>query len=365
MRFENRLAAVCRCGLAEARLSPAQSGPFPSPATNLGQSSLHAYHDSVLPLQERSLITRIGRRVKPRAHGKSHLAAGIGDDCAVIRVPAGHETLVTTDFSLEGVHFRRDWHPAEAVGHRCLARGLSDIAAMGGQPIATFLSLALAAKLPQSWIDEFLQGLLRLAGRFGIELAGGDIAESRHGVLADIVVLGSAPRDTSILRSGTKPGERIYVSGELGGSAAALDQLRSREKLDSGLRQKHFFPEPRISVGRILRERKLASSMIDVSDGLSTDLFHICEESGVGAEISAETVPRAETTRGAVDLTFALHGGEDYELLFTSGKQVPKRIAGVKITEIGRITRGRRMILLGAAGKQQKLCPLGWEHFRP
>src|ERR1051326_8818432 len=129
MRFENRLAAVCRCGLAEARLSPAQSGPFPSPATNLGQSSLHAYHDSVLPLQERSLITRIGRRVKPRAHGKSHLAAGIGDDCAVIRVPAGHETLVTTDFSLEGVHFRRDWHPAEAVGHRCLARGLSDIAA--------------------------------------------------------------------------------------------------------------------------------------------------------------------------------------------------------------------------------------------
>src|SRR5205814_3071210 len=131
---------------------------------------------------------RAGRGKRPR------IPAGIGDDCAVLRLPRGHEALVTTDFSLEGVHFRREWHPPESVGHRCLARGLSDIAAMGGEPVAAFLSLALPSKLPQVWADRFLKGLLALAKCFDTQLAGGDTAESPAGVLADIVVIGSVPK---------------------------------------------------------------------------------------------------------------------------------------------------------------------------
>jgi thiamine-monophosphate kinase len=311
------------------------------------------------------LISGIRRRVRP----KPAVAAGIGDDCAVLRIPAGHEVLVTTDFSLEGVHFRRDWHPPESVGHRCLARGLSDIAAMGGEPVAAFLSLALPAKLPQRWVARFFDGLLKLAAEFKITLSGGDTSQSPNGILADIVVVGSVPRGKAILRSGARPGDRIYVTGELGGSAAALSWLESNPKkhLKPELFPRHFFPDPRIAVGRILREKAIASSMIDTSDGLSTDLFHLCQESGFGAEIGQKAVPRASVGKPVheVDVQFALHGGEDYELLFTAarGTRVPSRIAGVEITEIGHIRRDpRRILLSGNFGVDFK--PHGWEHFR-
>src|SRR5437016_8504079 len=136
---------------------------------------------------------------------------GIGDDSSVLKIPKGQQALVTTDFSLEGVHFWREWHPPESVGHRCLARGLSDIAAMGGEPLAAFLSLALPRKLPQAWVARFLNGFLKLARQFKVPLAGGDTAESPAGILADIVVLGSVPRGKAILRSGARPADRIYV----------------------------------------------------------------------------------------------------------------------------------------------------------
>jgi len=296
------------------------------------------------------------------------IAVGIGDDASVLRVPKDHEILVTTDFSLEGIHFRRDWHPPESVGHRCLARGLSDIAAMGGNPVAAFLSLALPAKLPQKWVDQFLRGLLALAKRFNVQLAGGDAAESPNGVLADIVVVGTVPKGNAILRSGARPGDRIYVSGDLGGSAAALALLSSGKRLSPKDFPKHFFPEPRIEVGRLLREKRIATSMIDVSDGLSTDIYHLGEESGCGVEIWEEAIPRARIDKhGEVDLNFALHGGEDYELLFTAPTKarVPSKIAGVEITEIGQIMRGRSIILRKASGATVKLEPRGWEHFRP
>ncbi|PYX91176.1 MAG: hypothetical protein DMG71_20820, partial [Acidobacteria bacterium] len=182
-----------------------------------------------------------------------------------------HEALVTTDFSLEGVHFRRDWHPPDAVGHRCLTRGLSDIAAMGGEPLAAFLSLALPRKLPQAWVARFLNGFLKLARQFKVPLAGGDTAESPAGILADIVVLGSVPRGKAILRSGARPADRIYVSGELGAAAATLDLLRRspKRKLRPADFPRHFHPLPRLELGRILREKHLASAMIDLSDGLS------------------------------------------------------------------------------------------------
>jgi thiamine-monophosphate kinase len=317
-----------------------------------------------LPLREKSLIAGI------RASAKRLPAVrlGIGDDCAVLRIPPGDEALVTTDFSLEGVHFRREWHAPEIVGHRCLTRGLSDIAAMGGRPIAAFLSLALPKNLPQSWVDGFVAGLLRLANEFQMTLAGGDVAQSPGGILADIVVVGSAPRGKAILRSGAKPGDRIYVTGELGGSAATLKMLSSGRKLRPTDFPEHFHPQPRVAVGEFLRKRRLAAAMIDLSDGLSTDLAHICEESGVGAEILAEAIPRASVGKPTrqVDLQSALHGGEDYELLFTApgGKPIPTRIAGVPITQIGHITRRKRVVLMTERGVARKLKVQGWEHFK-
>lgn len=293
---------------------------------------------------------------------------GIGDDCAVLRLSAGHDLLTTTDFSLENIHFRRAWHPADSVGHRCLARGLSDIAAMGGEPVAAFLSLALPAKLSQSWVDGFMKGLMKLAREFSVTLAGGDTAQSPIGILADIVVLGSVPRGKATLRSGARPGDRIYVTGSIGGSAVALELLFSKQKLTPKQFPKHFFPQPRIPQGRVLRAKNFASSMIDISDGLSTDLSHICEESSVGAEIWAKTIPRATIgkNREPVNLKFALHGGDDYELLFTArpGRHIPSEISGIPVTCIGEITSARRMYLITETNQRAALQPGGWQHFR-
>ena len=326
-------------------------------------------------IAEKALIAQVRRRVG--AATNPAVQTGIGDDCAVLRLLSRgkkneRDTLVTTDFTLEGIHFRRDWHSPESIGHRCLARGLSDIAAMGGEPMAAFLSLALPRRLSQSWVGRFARSFISLAERYGVTLAGGDTAESPNGVFADVVVLGTAPNGTAVLRSGARPGDRIYVSGELGGSAAAVSQMRKnpRRKLNPQEYLRHFFPEPRIELGRILREKGLASAMIDTSDGLSTDLAHICEISGVGAELQAEAIPRARVGKPlrGVDLQFALHGGEDYELLFTAPrrKRVPSRIAGVAITQIGHITNGRgsKIFLMNRGGVGYELQPEGWEHFR-
>jgi thiamine-monophosphate kinase len=313
-----------------------------------------------MPLGEKKLIERIRRS----ARGGKSLVTGIGDDCAVLRVPRGHELLVTTDFTIENVHFRRDWHAPELVGRRCLTRGLSDIAAMGGEPRAAFLSLAVAGEVPQKWVDRFLKGLLALAGEFDVPLAGGDTAQSASGIQADIVVVGSVPKGKAVLRSGAKPGDQIYVTGRLGGAAAVLARLIESKPVGANLRR--FRPEPRVAVARWLRQREKASAMIDLSDGLSTDLEHICTESRVGAEIEAAAIPRARLASGAepVALELALHGGEDYELLFTSATAVPSRVAGVPITRIGRITRSRGMRLIGADGKPRALKAEGWEHFQ-
>src|ERR1700691_1705810 len=180
-----------------------------------------------MPQSEKKLIREIRRRARS---GKS-LVTGIGDDCAVLSVSPRHELLVTTDFSIENVHFRREWHPPELVGRRCLTRGLSDIAAMGGEPLAAFLSLAIANDVPQKWVSRFLRGLLELAREFGVPLAGGDTAQSLGGIQADIVVVGSVPTGQAVLRSGGKPGDHLYVTGDLGGAAAALGGAKAAEAL--------------------------------------------------------------------------------------------------------------------------------------
>jgi thiamine-monophosphate kinase len=324
------------------------------------------YIDCALLLPEKTLIARIRRQAK-RSGATLDGGTGIGDDCAVIEIPRGHEALVTSDFSLENIHFRRAWHPPESVGHRCLTRGLSDIAAMGGEPLAAFLSLALPRNLAQSWVDRFLSGLLKLAAEFKVGLAGGDTAESPGGVMADIVVLGSVPKGRAVLRSGARPGDAIYVTGELGASAGTLSLLRKR-KLKPAEFPRHFYPVPRVEAGRFLRARKVATAMIDLSDGLSTDLGHVCEESGVGAEVDAASVPLALIGRPArkVSLNVALDGGEDYELLFTArpAARVPSRIEGVEVSRIGQVTRGRKIYLRAEDGVKRELPPAGWEHFR-
>ena len=316
-----------------------------------------------MPLREQSIIERI----RLRAGRRRSVRLGIGDDCAVLRIPRGHEFLATTDFSLEGIHFRREWHAPEIVAQRCLTRGLSDIAAMGGHPVAVFLSLALPRELPQRWVDRFFEGLLRQIDAFEMTLAGGDVAQSPAGVLVDIVVLGSVPEGKAITRSGAWPGDRIFVTGELGASAAALRLLEQGRKLLTADFPGHFHPLPRLAVGEFLRKKGLATSMIDISDGLSTDLSHLCQESGVSAELEAAALPLARVgrSRGVIDLDFALHGGDDYELLFTTPRtaKVPGRIAGVPITEIGRITQGAG-VALNQHGRRHRLRPQGWEHFK-
>jgi thiamine-monophosphate kinase len=310
-----------------------------------------------VPLHEKALIQRIRRAA---GSGAGRVRLGIGDDAAILHIPAGQEVLVTTDFTLEGVHFRREWHPAESVGHRCLARGLSDIAAMGGEPMAAFLSLALPPELPQRWVDGFVRGLLRLARQHRVTLAGGDTAGSPggSGVLADMVVVGTAPAGKALRRSGARPGDLLYVTGELGGSAVALGMFFAGKKASTQAHRRHFFPEPRVGIGQVLRG--MATAMIDLSDGLSTDLHHICQESGVGAVVEAAAVPRARSA----SLEQALHGGEDYELLFTAqpSRRIPERIAGVRVTRIGEITR--RGVVLAQAGRREKLVARGWEHLR-
>ena len=257
---------------------------------------------------ERDILKEI--RARAGRGGNGLLRVGIGDDAAVLAVRRGEELVVTTDFSLEDVHFRRAWHAPEAVGHKCLARGLSDIAAMGARPVAAFVSLAVPRELargrsgarswPRTWVDRFYDGLLALAAQWSVPLAGGDLAQSPGGAharaAADIVVVGAVERGRALLRSGARAGDAIYITGTLGGAAAELRALtRSprgfRNLTRAAAEHPHFFPEPRIAVGRALLRRRLATAAIDISDGLSVDLEHLCEESGLRAEVDAALLP--------------------------------------------------------------------------
>lgn len=289
---------------------------------------------------------------------------GIGDDCAVLQVRPGSQLLVTTDLCLEGVHFRREWHPARSVGHRCLARGLSDIAAMGGEPVACFLSLGAPSQLEKKWVDEFLRGLLRLARQFHVSLAGGDTSSAPK-IMADIVLLGAVPAGEAVLRSGAQPGDCIYVTGHLGGSAAVLKSFNSKKTISAGAARRHSYPVPRVNLGKWLRQKKISNAMIDLSDGLSVDLAHLCQESGVSAVVDESAIPIASGST----LDLALHGGEDYELLFTAPARVKllDKIAGIPITMIGKIgarSPGRLAVQIqDKTGRTKTLKPEGWQHF--
>ena len=306
--------------------------------------------------------------------GDGIVRLGIGDDCALLRPRPGEELAVTTDLSIAGHHFRLDWHSPASVGHRALARGLSDLAAMGARPIAAFLSLGLPRELTAqsgrrpAWVDEFLGGLLSLADAYKLPLAGGDLSESPV-AMADIVLIGGVPCGRALLRSTARPGHLLYVTGSLGGSSAALAKLallqphRITKKRAAQLAP-HLYPQPRIAQGAWLVRHGKSSAAIDLSDGLSTDLTHLCQESHVAAEVDAGLFP----IHPDANLAQALNGGEDYELLFTAPAEttLPKSIAGVPVTRIGRILAPRRnrptVTLLMPQGSQP-LEPQGWQHF--
>jgi thiamine-monophosphate kinase len=329
---------------------------------------------------ELDLLRAIRRRAARGARGRD-LSLGIGDDCALLRPREGEELAVTTDLCIAGRHFQLEWHPPETVGWRTLARGLSDLAAMGARPVAAFLSLgvphelAVGAENRKSWVDRFLDGFFSLAEGHKTPLAGGDLAEAPV-ALADVVLIGAVPRGTALLRSGARPGDMLYVTGSLGGAAAGLKLLAElalagsepmpdpgNDSLSAQLR-----PKPRIQTGLSLRRHGLAAAAIDISDGLSTDLAHLCEESGVSAMIQADRLPIAADA----SLEQALHGGEDYELLFTArpGTRIPRSIAGVAVTQIGEIIApdrhkpgGKPTLMLATGGIVEPLEPHGWEHF--
>jgi len=298
---------------------------------------------------EIELLKRIERMLPPPGRG---VALGLGDDCAIFR-PAGSrdDLLFTTDLMLEDVHFLRDTHPAGAVGWKTLARGLSDIAAMGGQPRFCLLSLAIAPWTDDKWINGFYRGLLELARRTGVTLAGGDLGHAER-LAADIVVCGSVPRGQALRRDGARPGDAIWVSGRLGGAALGLASRRGAAW------RKHLQPEPRVALGRFLRSRVHASACMDLSDGLSLDLHRLCLASGVAAELDAVPVFRGAT------LEQALNGGDDYELLFTAraGATVPESFQGAPLERIGTVRRGRAgRVLFGG----RPLEPRGYDHLRP
>lgn len=330
---------------------------------------------------ERALIDAIRREAAVGRFGRYGLALGIGDDCAILQPRPRHDICVTTDFTLENRHFRRAWHPPESVGHRCLARGLSDLAAMGAEPLAVFLSLAIPARLPAAWVDRFLDGFLALARKHRVPLAGGDTAESpaiarSHDgfITADVIAVGETPRGKAVLRSGAQAGDAIWVTGALGGAAAELRALAKnprqfRGRTRASAAHPHLYPEPRLAAGRELRTR--VHAMVDISDGLSTDLAHLCEESHLSAVLAEAALPvHPLAVASGGPLSLALNGGDDYELLFTASlrRRIPRRIGGVPVQKIGVMqgpARGKPEILLQQRdGRQRPLLPGGWQHFR-
>jgi thiamine-monophosphate kinase len=357
--------------------------------------------------RENELIERVRRRFPS---SKGGLRVGIGDDAAVLGPLGGRQVralpgrskagtnrpkdwVITTDAFLENVHFLRKVHPPDSVGYKALARATSDIAAMGARGRYFFLTLGLPAECAGKWLDDFLGGMARAASRFGLVVAGGDTTKYQL-VVSSLTVLGEIESGKAILRSGARPGDLICVSGRLGEAELGLrlvqTGLHERQAL-AKLTKKHFYPEPQLALGEWLAAKGVATSMIDTSDGLSTDLGHICEGSRVGAKVWSAKIPvvripadlqqavagarvagRTGTSRALWmnlnRLELALHGGEDYELLFTVPKKMadrlPRAVEGVPLTVIGEITRSKAILIVDEQGRDASLRPQGWDPFR-
>ena len=269
---------------------------------------------------------------------------GIGDDCAILPQKSGRDTLVSTDMLVEGVHFLlSDVSPAD-LGWKSAVVNISDIAAMGGRPVATFLSLALPAGVNSAWADSFIGGYTSACSRFGAPLLGGDTSSSPDRVCINVTVLGECPSGRALMRSGARPGDLVCVTGCLGDSAAGLKVILEgleRSADAAALVQRHYRPVPRVSEGLALAACPGVHAMMDISDGVASDLGHILDASGVGADLEASSLPLSSELRslcalkGWDPLPLAAGGGEDYELLFT---MAPDACPDIPHTVIGRIT---------------------------
>ena len=330
-------------------------------------------------------IERIKRLCK--APGRE-VVCGMGDDAAAYKSPAGMR-LAATDMMVEGVHFDLSYTGFGDLGRKALAVNLSDIAAMGGRPRYYLVSLALPADMDTADLEALYGGMEEEAGAFGVRAIGGDTCGTPGPLVISITVLGEARPGRLVRRSGARPGDDIYVTGTLGDSAGGLELLKAGKGVIAGRRRgnlgfkdadgaaagrlvaRHLRPTPRVKAGRLLAG--LASAMIDISDGLSSDLGHILDESGAGALVYKDRLPVSDGLKSAVGggraLGLALHGGEDYELLFTAG--VGKRDIimsnvrrfGTAVTPIGTVTGGKGAFLVSGDGKRTVLRAKGYEHF--
>lgn len=311
---------------------------------------------------------------------------GIGDDAAVVRASAGNETLITADLLVEDIDFRRSTAPAPLLGHKALAVSLSDIAAMGARPRWSLISIGLPEDVWQTdFADQFYEGLANLADRYDVKLIGGDTSRTTEKIVIDSIVLGECNAGEAVKRAGAQPGDQIFVTGSLGGAAAGLRLIErgahlaeqnladeDSQKIDHVL-LRQLRPEPRVGWGIVLGDERIASAMIDISDGLSSDLNHLCTASGAGALIESSLLPIDHQVvelcgRRALDpLQLALHGGEDFELLFTVRPadvgRLPRRVDGTQITRIGEVRIQAEGVRISEGQRIWELNPGGWKHF--
>ena len=321
-----------------------------------------------------------------RQRVRSSVVIGIGDDAAVFRSNSGKETVVSVDLLIEDIDFRRTTTPPYLLGHKALAVSLSDLAAMGARPLSALISIGVPEDIWQTdFVDRMYDGWLDLANRYGVQLIGGDTSRAHEHIMIDSIAIGECSPGLAVKRSGASPGDQIFVTGSLGAAAAGLRLIErgahlaeqnladeDSQKLDHVL-LRQLRPEPRVGWGIVLGEERLATALIDLSDGLSSDLNHLCEASNVGALIDASLLPIDERVvelcgRRALDpLQLALHGGEDFELLFTvkpeHAARLPRRVDGVEIKRIGTIQSASEGVKISEGSRTWQLAPGGWKHF--
>ncbi len=331
-------------------------------------------------LGEFALIARLQQRLQSSL--PPQVIRGIGDDCAVLRPSPGMELLVTTDTQEEQVHFRREWSTPQDIGWRCLAVNVSDIAAMGGSPLGAVIALSLPPTLSVTFIEGLYDGLQELATAYTCPIIGGNVSKSSEHLAITITVLGELPIGQSAYRSGAQVGDEIWVTGDLGRAKAGLEVLLHPD-VSAGPQVANVLahyrrPRPRLHEAQYLRQHGLIHSLIDLSDGLSSDLAQICTESGVGAQLEAAAIPlSSEVLQVAQDLhipplTLALHGGEDFELCLTApaGRLAPLQSTFTAhfqcpLVRIGTIQPGNTIHVRFPDGTQQPLRAQGYDHFRP
>ena len=336
------------------------------------------------PLHEFRLIETLHRR-----YGKTgpHVVRGIGDDAAIVTPIRGHELVMTTDLLAEGVHFNRTTATLQDIGYKAAVASLSDVAAMGAKPDYLLVSLAIPSSLTASDIQRFYRGLMLACRPHDVALIGGDTSASRHDLFVNITLIGSIKAGRALTRDGAQVGDLLYVTGTIGDSLAGLRLLSaepgtkkfllgSKTGSHRGLLRRHLRPTPRVTVGQMLSGRQLATAAIDLSDGLSGDLRHICEQSRVGAEVDADALPISSALRRYADRTqvdpieIALRGGEDYELLFTVaprhrktldelGRQVDCRLSCIGVIK----PKAYGLRLEDHSGSMRRLPMLSYQHF--